>query len=215
MTYYYKVRASIVLNGATYYGNLSAPVAKKTMITLTVKMEDGKVKLEWSEWRGAVKYRIFCAPYGTDGFVRTAVVKERTHSMAEYLDAAGKSVPFAAGQVYKFCVRAVMADGKLSPEPFDEPILFTVDSTIQTGGIPESVNTETETESTETAEMETETTETAETETETTETVETETETAETETKTTETVETEAETTDTEHIEGSGGKTEDTKAADT
>ena len=225
VTYYYKVRASIVLNGATYYGNLSAPVAKKTMITLTVKMEDGKVKLEWSEWRGAVKYRIFCAPYGTDGFVRTAVVKERTHSMAEYLDAAGKSVPFAAGQVYKFCVRAVMADGKLSPEPFDEPILFTVDSTIQTGGIPESVNTETETESTETAEMETETTETAEmetettetaeTETETTETVETETETAETETKTTETVETEAETTDTEHIEGSGGKTEDTKAADT
>ena len=145
--------------------------------------------------------------------------------MAEYLDAAGKSVPFASGQVYKFCVRAVMADGKLSPEPFDEPILFTVDSTIQTGGIPESVNTETETESTETAEMETETTETAEmetettetaeTETETTETAETETETAETETKTTETVETEAETTDTEHIEGSGGKTEDTKAADT
>lgn len=74
--YYYKVRAYVNVNGTNYFGEDSQPLSAQSKIQLYGFCENGNITLTWTTWPAAEKYEIYCAPKGSDDFVRLKTVTE-------------------------------------------------------------------------------------------------------------------------------------------
>ncbi len=130
VTYYYKVRAYVTINGTNYYGNFSEPLGRQAFMGLTARIENGKVVLEWTAWEGVTDYRVFCkasAASSAEDFTRIAIYwPEATYSLNEF-----NGIHFAPGQTYSFCLRAKLPGAeKPTPKYSSNIVQITIDESI-------------------------------------------------------------------------------------
>lgn len=164
--YYYKVRAFVSVNGQRMWGKESDSVKETALIGLTAAVVDGKVVLNWTQWKNSGTYRVYCAEEGED-FKRIAVVKAPgaggySWSGVNYVNVANDKVPFEWGHTYQFKIKAEVENGKLSPDSNVADLTPDQDlNTTEVNDIPPEDTTEENTEDTE-ADENTESSETTE-----------------------------------------------------
>lgn len=114
--YYYKVRAYVNVNGTNYFGEYSQPLSAQSKIQLYGSCVDGNISLSWTTWPSAEKYQIYCAPKGSDDFVRLKTVTDLTYETSQYKDDLKNLVDFDPDVTYQFKICAVFDNDTKSPD---------------------------------------------------------------------------------------------------
>lgn len=116
MTYYYKVRGFLTVNGQNHYGKESDSYSALACIGLTATEENGKVTLSWTPRINTLTYRVQCRADDETDFTRIKTLTEQTYSCTKYKNSAGNSVEFEVGKTYYFRVRVEFPDGTYSSD---------------------------------------------------------------------------------------------------
>lgn len=114
-TYYYKVAAFVTIGGQNYYGKESAVLKKEARIQLAASIVDGEIRLNWSQWRDTLRYRVYCTPETVGDYERQKTLTDFSYSCIRYKDVSGTMVDFAVGETYCFRVRADYGNNTYSP----------------------------------------------------------------------------------------------------
>ncbi len=153
VTYYYKVRAYVTVNGTNYYGKYSEPIDQLSRIQLSVKIENGKVALSWTKCQNALKYIIYVQPQNESNYRKIKTVTDQlTYSCNSYKDKNETNSPtyyFMNGVEYSFRVKAILSmEPKVYSKYSNEPSI-TINASVNPVGIDEESLFDTETTETE------------------------------------------------------------------